>query len=335
LRIILPGLLWPAAETAPAFKENELPSLMWLLGRAERAACAPARPAQAFAAALGLGDLAPAIIRRAGEPDGTLPAPGEHWLCADPVSLRFLREQLVLSDAGEIALAPDEVDTLRARLKTLLAEVGDFELLGPERGYLRLPAPADADFSPVEDVAGRPVALFLPDGRKALRWGRILNSLQIDLHELDFNQRRDDERRLQANSLWFWGEGAPLAAGMKPQGGTIFSDAQLGRGAARLSGGELRPLADIAGADDQALVLDDSLHRGALFHDAQMWRQALLALEAKLFAPLAAALKSGRIARITLEAPGDRSGSIFEITPRKWAFWLKPARPNALLAPPA
>jgi hypothetical protein len=335
LRIILPGLLWPAADTAPAFKENELPSLMWLLGRAERSACPPARPAHAFAAALGLGEIAAAAIRRAGEADGKLPAPGEHWLCADPVTLRFLRDQLVLSDAREIALDADEAASLQAAAKTLLTEVGEFELCSPERGYLRLTAPADAEFSPVEDVAGRPVALFLPDGRKALRWGRILNSLQIDLHELDFNQRRDDEGRFQANSLWFWGEGEPLAAGAKPYAGAVLGDTLLGRGAARLAGNEARPLADIANAGNDTLVLDDSLQRGAMYREPQAWRDALVALETKLFAPLAAALKAGRISRITLEAPGDRSGNVFEITPRKWAFWLKPATPAVLQAPPA
>ncbi len=331
MRVILPGLLWPTATTAPAFKENELPSLMWLLGRAERGSCAPARAAQAFASALGLGDVAPAALRRAGETDGRLPAPGEHWLCADPVSLRFLRDQLVLADASEIALTRDETNALQASLTNLLADTGDFELCGPQHGYLRLRAAADVHFSPVDDVAGRPVALFLPEGPTALGWGRILNSLQIDLFDLEFNKRRENEQRPQANSLWFWGEGAPVAAPANAQSHTVFSDTLLGRGVARLAGNVVQPVAAFD-ASEAALILDDSLQRAALFRDAQAWREALLALEAKLFAPLAASLKAGRIARIALEAPGERSGAIFEIARRRWAFWLNPAKPDILLA---
>ncbi len=332
LHVILPGLLWPAASTAPSLDVDALPSLMWLLGRSERSPRSPARGTQAFAGALGLHDVAPAVIRRAGEADGRTPAAGEHWLCADPVSLRFLRDQLVLGDPTELDLQADEMAALSTTLSEHLAATGDFELCAAERGYLRLSAPPDAQFSALDDVTGRPVALFLPEGHSELRWGRILNSVQIELNELGFNRQRDAAGRPQANSLWFWGEGVP--AGIVPTfTGSVFSDCVPGRGAARLAGVTAEPLAALSTLKaDHALVFDDGLHRAALFHDAAGWRSALEALEIRLFAPLASALKSGSIDRLTLDAPGDRHGSIFAIARKKWAFWLKPGTSETLIA---
>ncbi|MCL2658041.1 MAG: hypothetical protein FWD62_11625 [Betaproteobacteria bacterium] len=334
--MILPGLLWPAPETAPALTGNELPSLLWLLGRAERTACAPAGPAQAFAQALGLPPAsAAAALRRAGEADGHLPAPGEHWLCADPVTLRFMRDQLVLDDASAIGLAEAEIDALQTCLKPLFAEVGAFELCHPQRGYLRLKAAPDAQFSPLDDVAGRPVALFLPEGNAALRWGRILNALQIDLHELEFNRQRETEQRPQVNSLWFWGEGKPVPSAETTQT-SVLTDSLLGRGAARLAGCTPQPLEDCANLPMNAastLILDESLHRPALFRDMTAWREALTRCEARLFTPLAQALRDGRIEQLDIEAPREReNGAVFHIKPRRWAFWLRPAAPEILFA---
>lgn len=333
VRLILPRLLWPDAAAASALRALALPGLSDLLARAKAQPLPAASLEAAFAAPFGAA-AGTAPIRRAGENDA-LPAPGSHWLCADPVSLHFARDQMVLSDPDALALTDDEAAQLAPALQEALAEVGAFAFAVPTRGYLQLPGPVSATFSSLNDVAGRPVALFLPEGDAALQWGRIVNAVQIVLHDHPVNRAREAEGRLLANSLWFWGPGCVPT--LKTPARTVLTDACFGRGLARLAGVPDAPLSALADSlvpgHDELLILCEALHAPALYGDFTRWREQLGALETHVFAPLAATFKDGRIDRLRLEAPGERNGRAFHITRRRWVFWLKPRTLDCLATP--
>jgi len=333
LQLLVPGLLWPHRDAPPGLDRLQLPALVWLLGRAVTQAVPASTPEQAFAAALGLGEVGAAVLRRAGEAGLAAVVPGERWLCADPAGLRFARDQLMLSDASGLDLGEAERAAMEAALKETLAAHGEFSLPHPQRGYLRLWAPSDAIFSALDDVAGRPVALFLPEGDRGMRWGRVINEAQIALHELPFNQARKSAHKAEANTLWFWGEGvAPAAVPGVLQ--SAFAEGLLAEGCARLGGLAARPLAEFASElADTNIVLCERLDRAALFGDGEAWMNALRNLETEVFAPAMRALRTRQISELQIVAPQrHHEGRRYHVTARPFAFWLKPAPLSTLIA---
>lgn len=333
VRITLPRLLWPDTAAAATLRAMTLPGLSALLGKALPQTTPGATLEAAFAAACAvpLGAIAP--VRRTGEI--TLPAPDTtaFWLCADPVAVHFTRDQFVLADPESLALSADEVAQLTPLLQEALAAVGHFEFAGPTRGYLQLNHPTPTHFSALTDVAGRPVALFLPEGEDARHWARITNEVQTQLSAHPLNRAREAAGRLPVNSLWFWGAGAMPT--LPPQPALrVLSDSAFATGLAHVQGGQAVPLDEVAAALDTAgdlHILIEALHGPALYGDFTCWQAHLTALETGLFAPLAAALRAGRIRRITLDAPGERQGLVWHIAHRPWAFWRKP-QPLDILA---
>ncbi len=384
LHLVLPGLIWPSTgATAPA-AGLALPALERLLGHG-RCRHDPARSLQDWLTQAFGADLAAiprAALRRRGEDDAA-PAGGE-WLCADPIHLHFAREQLLLADATELAITAAEASALieacNAFIETEEPGLGRFEAPAPDRWYLRLGAPARASFAALDDVVGRPVALFLPEGEDARRWQRLANELQVMLHNHPVNQAREAAGRRTINSLWFWGNAAapssaaasvtgktlaasdeargdamaavtgpggetprlgaesgtdrgPGAAILAPPAPVIQADGAFARGLARAAGVEPLPSAPLPKGD--AFVVIETLHRPALNLDIERWRDALGALEVQWFAPALTALRTHRLSRLHVSAPGDRATLEFDIRPPElWKFWRR-RRSLETLSPPA
>ena len=98
LTLLVPELIWP--EPADQFTLGKLaaPGLEWLLAHARL----DRQPRRAFENSLAeccdLSDAPFGALRLLGE--GLAGAADGHWLCADPVHLRFHQERIVLADAG-------------------------------------------------------------------------------------------------------------------------------------------------------------------------------------------------------------------------------------------
>jgi hypothetical protein len=324
IHLVLPGLLWPAAAARNFARDLSLPALSALLGHAHLN-FGPARAPDVWLAALfGLNSGAPlAALRRLGEATLAPPAPGQTWLCADPVSLRFSREHLILSDATGLALSADEAAALVASLNETFADLGHFEAGAPDRWYLRLAAPTDARFSPLSDVTNRPVAHFLPEGHDAALWARTMNEAQIVLHNHPENQAREAAGQATANSLWLWGNGGDLPT-LAPPAPRILAEGTVARGLARAAGLEAGTPTLPTGGEDSLIVLEDLLPP-ALHLDLDRWRETLLALESAWFTPLLAALKARQLTSLRISAPGDRATLDIAIAAGQlWKFWHKP-----------
>ena len=180
---------------------------------------------------------------------------------------------------------------------------------------------------------------FLPTGEDARRWQRLLNEIQVTLHNHPVNAVREAAGRRTINSLWFWGSETRSAqpddfvAGAnkhlppqpRPPRATVQAADPIARGFARLAGVEpAMPKVDAA-LNGNTLTVLDVLAAHARHVDLGAWSAALAALEKDWFAPIAHALQSGRLQGFQLFAPCDRCG--FRLTLggfARRAFWRRP-----------
>ena len=327
LTLLVPELIWPEPDDRLTFGGLSAPGLEWLLAHAARER-APARAFEhALAAAFAVDDGALAPLRLLGE--GEEAARNGHWLCADPVHLRFHHERIVLADAGAFDLAREESEALAAALNAEFGDTGTFHVADTRRWYLRLNAAVDHSAEPISAVAGRRVDGELSGGARPLaRW---LNEVQMFLHGQPVNAAREAAGQPAVNSLWLWGGGA-LPAPAAPYT-SVHGNEPLAAGLARAAGiphhgtpAGLETLPAEAGA--RPLVVLDTLLPRVIYEDAEGWRDALTRLDAGWFGPLRNALGRG-VDRISLVAPTLYGELRYTIGPgERWKFW-KSGRPLA------
>lgn len=313
LTLLIPELIWPEPGDAETFAGLACPALETLLARGRRtdAATGPATFDAALARAFDLDTAAPyAALRLLGE--GIDPG-RHHWACADPVHLRLHQERLILADGARAEVTMAEAEALVSELNRHFgtgSESGEsfesfesFEFIAaaPERWYLRLSAAASFETPPLSAMAGRRIERQLPE-EAGLAWlRRLLNEAQMLLHGHAVNEARADAGRMTVNSLWLWGPGR-LPDTSAGKWTTVCSDHPLARGLARHAGIPERPapasfdaLKAFAGKDDRLLVTLEPLLRAVQYEDIDAWRDGIVALERDWFAPLAAAVRAGRV----------------------------------------
>lgn len=336
LTLIVPGLSWlDAHDGAEVLKGLALPALATLLGRA-RIDAAPGPLSALTAQSFGLSHLAPA---RQDALAAGLDAATGHWLIADPVHVRIDRDRALLADVGVMNLAQHEADALVGSLNRHFAEDGmTFYAPQPGRWYVRLAAASGARFTPLMDAVGENINEHLPGGSNGLMWSRWLNEMQMLLYTHPTNDQREAQGEVSVNSVWLWGEDE---AGLQPTAPEtrLFSDDPTWQGLAQQAGQRadsvpfaFDALAETLQGETSALVHLDSLLAPAQYRDAWGWRDTLMQLETDWFAPLAAALKSGRIGQLTLTTHGPAGFSANVTRSDLWKFWRR-ARPLTSLYP--
>lgn len=339
ITLFVPELLWPEPEERGTQDSAVCPALLALIAHAEIGR----RPRRSLEATIGdaLGFSArPAFAdwRRRGE---SVPADDDGpWLCCDPVHLALHQDRLILADATRLAIGEDEAHALTAALNAEFGEdrnLGRFYAATPSRWYLAGAADSGvfAQTPPLSEVAGRSVGMLLSSDALPQTWRRAANAIQMLLHAHPVNRRREDEGRMTINALWFWGGAAafphPSAPPLPPVFDRLWADDPLALGAARTAGIAAEPLPEKAAGmfalsgKSHAVVLD-ALTEPVRYEDEAAYRQQLEGLERHWFAPLSAALKSGRISTLTLCAP-TVYGTV-ELTAGKsdrWKFWRRTA----------
>ncbi len=331
MHLALPGLLWPAQALPDLVFDLDLPALSWLLGRARRGRAAPLAFEHWLAARFGFDAARPpaAALRLLG--DGGNPG-AAHWLCADPAHLAFEHGHPTLADPTQLELQADELEEIAVSLAPTFAGIGRFSLRPSGRGYIELAAAANLTTTPPSAAIGRGVATLLPQGPDARRFLHLANEAQIALHALELNQRREAAGKPTVNTLWFWGAGAltPVAASpyAKVMRSGIPGDGAgdtLAQGCARHAGAALHAAADNTPTAGATLLLETRLLAPAQQLDAEAWREALRTVERERLAPLLAALRSGKIRRLTVTGLGDADCVELELTRMDaLRFWRRP-----------
>ena len=330
LDLVVPALL-PAQEQPPA----SLPALELLLARSRRTNGLAASLETWFCRGFGLCDRAaqdPAI------PAGALTAHAHgldlgarSWLRADPVHLRPDRDRVLLMPGQAFAVTAEEAQSLTAALTPLLAGKFLLHAVTRDQWCLQIEGEAQSDFSsrPPIELAGADIDPHLPPKQ----WHRLLTELQMALHEHPANTAREQRGDPAVNSVWLWGAGKLPSTASGPWQSVSAGD-PVAIGLARLAG--MRHRTPGAGAeewlgrapeDGRHLVVIDRLRGVRASGDPEGFARRLQELETTWFAPLLAALKSGRIGMLTIHAP-EAAASFEAVRSDLRRFWRRP-RPLA------
>lgn len=321
LTLLVPELIWPEPADQLTLGKLTAPGLQWLIARAKT----DRQPRRPFETALenlfGLEQAPLGALRLLGE--GHPPAKDGHWLCADPVHLRFHHERIVLADAGAFDLDMDEAQAIIEALNQNFADIGEFLIANPRRWYLKLHAPVDHPVEPISAVAGRRIEGEIKGNTLPLtRW---LNEVQMFLHGHPVNEQRQSEGKPAINSLWLWG-GGQITPIEKPDFSTIFSDNPLARGLAHATQIPLHDkpsmlAAALPEAGARPLVILDQLLPRVLYEDGDGWRTAFNQLENDWFTPLQKALGK-QVERVSLIAPTIYGQLTYTVdASERWKFW--------------
>ncbi|MBI5781789.1 MAG: hypothetical protein HZA65_09025 [Rhodocyclales bacterium] len=322
--VVLPGLLWPNAGAQGLLDGLVHPTLeRWLAAGACRVE-PPRSYRETLAAVLGPAPAPLAELRRRGE-EQEAPPPAGFLLCADPVTLTLARDRIVVTEPGEAGLSPEEAAALAPALSAWLTQLAPdailgFELVTPQRGYLRLAAPAEGvRFAPLDEASGRSLDALLPQGEEARRWRRLMNEIQVWLHAHPVNAERRRRGWPTVDSLWLWGNERPTANAVPPRRvlGARTLDA-LARGWARAAGHDL-VLAERDPGQEFDVALLDAAETPCRRLDLPGWRAAIAALERDWLSRFEACLP-----RLSLWLPGDKASLRLELTP--WRRHLAPLR---------
>ena len=333
LTLLAPELIWPEPGDQLTLGKLATPGFEWLNARADFDRQPRQSHESALAGLFGLGhggsDIPYGALRLAGESGTDLPA--GHWLCADPVHLRFHHERIVLADAGAFDLDETEADALIASLNDTFADIGEFRRTTARRWYLRLKAPTAHAALPLSAMAGKRIDGELPEQPSDLaRW---LNEVQMFLHGHPVNQRREGTGQPAINSLWLWGNGElPAISVSADKAGfdAVYGDDPLARGLARAAGlnaqalpADLPALLAASGKAAAPLVVLDSLLPHVLYENGEGWRACWLAIETRWMAPLQQQL-GRKIDSVRLVAPTIYGRLEWQADgSSRWKFWKK------------
>ncbi|MCR4300416.1 MAG: hypothetical protein NUV51_02295 [Sulfuricaulis sp.] len=247
------------------------------------------------------------------------------WLRADPVHLSLNRDRLILADASRLEVTLQEANRLVAEvMEVFKADGWLLKAPHPERWYLKPLKPPKLTTTSLSQVVGRDIHGFLPRGPDDKAWHTILNELQILLHTATVNTEREKNGKLPINSLWFWGSGR--LPRITPVSWTrVWSNEPVTLSLAKLSGTAGRALpenyADWRRQSKQPgedLVILNEVLGASLYADATDWHESLKKLEQSWMEPLLNDLKSGTIARATLQTDAGIGFSITSQQARRW-----------------
>jgi hypothetical protein len=173
-----------------------------------------------------------------------------YWLRTDPVTMWADMAQVFMTGYGFADLDPYERNEIENCIRSVLLEEGiDFHSDHPERWCIALSEPLEFDFTPLNEALGMDVADALPSHPQARFWRRILNEVQVALHNCPVNLRRRQSGRQEINSVWFWGGGFIPDASPHHVFDTVYSNHPVTRGLAIINDCRLKKQ-DQAGQDD-------------------------------------------------------------------------------------
>jgi len=234
-----------------------------------------------------------------------------YWLRADPVHFVLQRDSFSLSEP--VALSQQDTQTLMTVLNEHFALDGlRFYVASPGHWYLRLNANPEISTTLPEAAMGRDVSAYLPQGTGAAKWNRLLNEMQMLLHDHPVNQAREASGELPVNSIWLSG-GGMLPAKFETSPRTIFTNDALAKGLGLTANCPCLALPESLEAiinqanNDAWLVLDDADEA-----------------ESKWFAPALSRLSAGKIRQLTLHFAAREQVLSVNIRPwNLWKFWRK------------
>jgi hypothetical protein len=161
------------------------------------------------------------------------PEDSYYWLRSDPVTLWADMARVFMTSHGFADLNPYERNEIENCVRSVLMEEGiDLHSDHPERWCIALNKPLEFEFTSLDEAVGMDLADALPAHPQARFWRRVLNEIQVALHNCPVNVRRRQSGRQEINSVWFWGGGFIPDAAPHDMIDTVYSNNPVTRGLA-------------------------------------------------------------------------------------------------------
>ena len=320
LQLILPGLFdLPLQELPPGFTRREMPCLNRLLRLADTSANRASNLDQLLRAALNLeaGGVLPLAAAYAETPADQ----GERLLLVKAIHLRPDLQHALVLPIDENAENLRDIDILIKDLGDLFKV--DFDITAVASGlYLMQLKQIDAPRHHPHplSVLGKAANPYIEQSRQLLPWHRLINEIQMFLHQHEVNRLRTQQGQLAINSLWCWGAGVLPAFN-----GDLhwYCDDEVLNRFARGLGLNPQPLSDLG--DDKAsgkcIAIDLSLLQALKSGRDSDLCALLVGIEQSLLKPALDLVTTRRSTlRLRTAYPLD-----FRLTARsRFRFWRKP-----------
>ena len=169
-------------------------------------------------------------------------------------------------------------------------------------------------------IIGRKADPFIEQSKQALPWYKLINEMQMFMHQHDINRDRLASGLLPINSLWFWGAGnlSKLAA----KNINWYCDDELLKQFASVSGINCAKLDEVKMEDfsRDSIIVDMGLLEALKFSAEVSLRALLSNMELGLFKPLLRQIKSNKCKlRLRLGSSNDLILSRYST----WQWWKK------------
>jgi len=306
ITVYIPGLFGPDIAIHPDDLPS-MPALDWFLTKGTDQSISQISASYTLCELFGLssdqGDHPVAAISRLCDdnqhPEGL-------WLRVDPVHVSPDRDGLILIDNNRFVLNQRDALALAADINMLLGPYGiNLEVPDPYRWYLRVHEDYKLKTVPIDAVVGKDILPFMPTGDDRINLSQLMNDIQMTLHDSDVNKKREQEKALPINSVWFWGYGE-LPKIIERHWSFVTSDEMLAKGLSMVAATLFEELpesyTDIndKGVGYNGLIIISSFQRFSYYHDLEGWLEALLSVESNWFGPLRNALKRKKIDQLTI-----------------------------------
>lgn len=252
-----------------------------------------------------------------------------YWLRADPVTMWADMARVFMTQFGFADLDPFERNEIENCIRDVLREEGiDLHADHPERWCIPLEKPLDFAFTPLDEALGMDVAEALPEHPEAQYWRRVLNEIQVALHNAPVNVWRRAMGRREINSVWFWGGGFIPDTTPHNLLRTVCSDDPVARGLAIVNDCRLLGQAEALAHEFDAAELPALIDWTVNGTDPD---EELLRLEA-LVGPLQARADAGGCTVVLHD--GTAEGRVYDARAHR-RFWRRRKHLSRLLPPAA
>lgn len=255
-----------------------------------------------------------------------LPQQEGYWFIVQPVHLQLTRTHMVLADPRELRLGEADSRALFELVKPYFDEVGKpLVYATPDMWFVRADDWNELRTASPDAAAGDNLADWMPEGAAKRDFRKLQNEVQMLWHEHPVNEARQQRGLSPVNSFWVW---AGAAASLPSPGSGTLATANCPAWMSLLADPALRAATAeqlLARPGDATVVLGELIADGKA-GDWSPWLGHMQQLEQQWFAPLLAALKSGRLGSLKLVLTSRLK--LADITVTKGAlrkFWRKPS----------
>jgi hypothetical protein len=251
------------------------------------------------------------------------------WLRADPVHISANGNRLTLTDSTEFTLTQHDALEFAAEINNLLKPYNlELEVPCPTRWYLRFNEDFKLKTTPIDSVVGQDIFPYMPRADDRINLIQLINDIQMTLHNLPINVKREQEKKIPINSVWFWGYGE-LPNILERNWSFVFSDESLAEGLSMLSATPFSKLPkefnDISNKKSNYinLIVINEFNKFRHYYEFDEWVEMLMCYEMNWFSPLHEALKIKEIDELKIETDIN---SITVNQSSKYEFWKRRKR---------